>query len=61
MANTDWFLQAKLNKTLFLDYSHFVEPPETNLRIAGVLNSAESGSFAVFQTGKKIFLASISS
>ena len=59
MAKTDWFLQAKLNKTLFLDYSHFAEPPETNSRIAGVLNSAESGSFAVFQTGEEVFLRTI--
>jgi hypothetical protein len=52
MVNTDWFLQAKLKKTLFIDYSHFAEPPATNPRIAGVLNSAESGSFAVFRSGK---------
>ena len=59
MVDTDWFQQAKLNKTLFIDYSNLLEPPETNPRIAGVLNSAKSGSFAVFQSGKGNFMFTI--
>ena len=52
MMNTDRFLQAKLDGTLFLDYSDYQEPPAANTKIADVLNSKKVGSFAIMRSGK---------